>query len=103
MTKEEPKFSYLVILAHTMDDVPVFMSGCRDSAFQVAEEIAWDVTGTPLAKVLDLPDMNTPVCTIVITFRDGVPCSRVVVRNFDDDEGDDSEEVVGPSPDQLVA
>lgn len=66
-SKPTPKFHYMTVLSHQCDDVPVLLVDDYESAFDFANSIAWELTGTPLAGVLDLPDMSTPVCVAVIT------------------------------------
>ena len=79
------EFLYLVVLHYPMDDVPLLLTECSESAIQFAEEIAWETMDVPLAGVLDLPNISSPPCSIsVVTFRNGTPCGRVVVREFDE-------------------
>ena len=83
------EFQYLVMLSHDMDDVPLLIVDDLDSAFEFAEVVDWSMTDNVLSGVLDLPDMSTPNCVSVVTFRDGTPCSRVVFRRYDDDDDRD--------------
>ncbi len=82
----EPKFQYLVVLSHSLDDVPIRLLDDSDEAIKFAEDTDWKMMGTPLSGTLDLPDMNTPANVNVVTFRDGIPCSRVIVKEYDDDD-----------------
>ena len=83
-----------------MDDVPMGVFFDRDQAFGFARVIGWDVPDEMLQR-LELPGCSTPCCVTVTTFDAGVPVSRVVVREYDDEDDDDSDVV---SPDgQLTA
>jgi len=75
---------YLVNLVHTMDDIPMRLFADMDEAFEFAKQIAWDVP-EEMSQRLELPGCSTPVCVSVTTFQDGIPISRVVVRDFEDE------------------
>jgi hypothetical protein len=93
-----PQFLYLVNLCHTMDDVPMGIFLDVDAAFVFARNLDWDVPEAMLQR-LQLPGCSTPSCITVTTFKDREPISRVVVREFDDeDDGDDESDVTQPDP-----
>ena len=98
-------FHYLVMLHYQHDDVCVYLTDCQESAFDFAENTSWeDLDGPPCEGAMDLPDITLPpICVSIVTFRDGVPCSKVVVRSIggDDDESDD-EPVDEPSPEPAM-
>ena len=94
-------FHYLVNLCHGMDDVPMGLFQDRDEAFAFANSIGWDVPEAMIQR-LQLPNCSTP-CVITITTFDGqTPISRVVVRNYDD-EDDDGEGSEVPQLDPSLA
>lgn len=76
---------YLVNLCHSMDDVPMGLFENVDAAFEYAKALDWTVP-PEMYQRLELPTCSTPVCVTVTTFRGGVPISRVVVRDFEDEE-----------------
>lgn len=80
----KPKFHYAVFLCHSMDDVPLRLFDDRDAAFDFAKTAGWDPPET-MMKVMQLPKISTPTCITIVTFRDGEPISRVVVRAFEDE------------------
>lgn len=90
-------FMYLVNLCHGMDDVPMGLFADRDLAFEFANSIGWDVPEEMLQR-LELPACSTPCVITVTTFNESSPISRVVVRNFDDEEDGDETEPVFPDP-----
>lgn len=71
------EFVYLVNLCHSMDDIPMRLFVNMDEAFEYAK--------TVLYKRLELPACSTPVCITVTTFQQGIPISRVVVRDIEDE------------------
>lgn len=79
------RFAYVVILSHTMDDIPMAMFSDWDLALEYANEIDWDVSPS-FAKMLALPDCSTPSVISILTFRNGRPCSRIVVREYEEEE-----------------
>jgi hypothetical protein len=79
------EFAYLVNLCHSMDDIPMRICADVEEAFEYAKSIQWDVPDD-LYKRLELPACSTPVCVTVTTFLRGTPVSRVVVRNYEDEE-----------------
>ena len=102
-----PTFQYLIMLNSFSDDIPLLITNCQDSAFEFAKNTGWEYMGTQLEGILDLPaGGNSPICISIVTFRDGKPCSRVVVRSFDDEDDDDDDDeqppVVDPTPEQMV-
>lgn len=79
------EFVYLVNLCHSMDDIPMRIFEDVNEAFDYAKTVDWAVPDE-LYKRLELPACSTPVCVTVTTFQRGVPISRVVVRDIEDEE-----------------
>ena len=79
------EFVYLVNLCHSMDDIPMRLFVNVDEAFEYAKTVDWTVPDG-LYKRLELPACSTPVCITVTTFQQGIPISRVVVRDIEDEE-----------------
>lgn len=73
---------YLVNLCHAMDDVPMGLFDDMDDAFLYANNLEWDVPAEYLRR-LELPDCNTPCVITITTFQNGLPVSRVVVRDYE--------------------
>lgn len=84
-------FHYLVTLSHGLDDMPMRLFLDRDEAFSYATTLPWMPSEEYLRR-LELPDCSTPCVISICTFRDGEPISHVIVRNYDDEGGDDDEE-----------
>jgi hypothetical protein len=76
---------HLVILSHTMDDIPVRLFTEYSQAAEFAAEMDWDVPARVLNK-FDWPNCSTPCCISIATFRNGVPFSRTIVREFEEEE-----------------
>lgn len=75
---------YLVLLRHTMDDLPVRL--CKTRA--EANEVAVNLDEMPSDGIRDLfgTDCSTPVNVCIVRFNDsGVPVKMNCVRNFDDE------------------
>ena len=73
---------YLVSLCHAMDDVPMGLFDDMDDAFIYAKDMEWEVPAEMLRR-LELPACSTPCVITVTTFQNGLPVSRVVVRDHD--------------------
>ena len=88
---------YLVILRHSMDDVPLYLSDQWDKAVDYAKAAGWQPP-TEIDVALGLPDMRTPEMIQVIEFRGAKPHKVVFERLYDDEDGDDGDE---PAPEPL--
>jgi hypothetical protein len=73
---------YLVIWRHTMDDVPVGLFKTRAAATRAAKSISRRAS-YGAAKRLDI-DCATPICYVVIAFKDGKPVDMTHVTRTDD-------------------
>lgn len=71
---------YLVMLSHTLDDLPVALFASAWDAQTFAENIKPD-DGKSVGKLLQL-DATTPVCVKVLTFKEGRPDAVTVVKEF---------------------
>lgn len=83
-------WQYLVVLSHTLDEIPLRLFGDIDEAFAFARAASWDVPEEML-RVLELPDCNTPCVIAIWSFKDGVPHGRVIVRDYESEEVAESE------------
>ena len=92
------EFAYLIVVSHRIDEFPLRLEFDRDEAFDYAESVPWEIPDA-LARLLELPEAKHAPCIVsIITYRNGDPVSRVIVRDFDD-EGDDGDEAVEPVTD----
>lgn len=80
-------FLYLVILSHGMDGIPIRMFDDSLEAFEFAKTLSWDAPQELLQR-LELPGCDSPCVITVTAFQNGLPISRVIVRNFDDELDD---------------
>lgn len=77
---------YLVILSHTMDDIPIRLFEDRDEALAFADGLPWEAP-SDLMQRLELPDCSTPASVTIVVFNnEGLPISRVIVKEYDDEE-----------------
>ena len=73
---------YLVLLRHTMDDLPVRLCDTRAEALQVAKEIAWEPSERD-RRILKI-DCSTPVCVSIVRFdAKGHAAKLEIVRDFE--------------------
>lgn len=78
---------FLVLLCHTMDDIPVRLCETEAEAMRVAEGLDWDKDPTPeLLKAVDAPACSTPVNIRCVEFRDGVPVRGWELRNCESED-----------------
>jgi len=75
---------YLVLLCHTMDDLPVRFFATHFAACRFAQSLS----GEPDKAIRDLfnTDCSTPVCVKVVEFRDGAPLAMDLVKEFEVEE-----------------
>lgn len=73
---------YLVLLRHTMDDLPLFITGNYVEAVAAARNADWQPT-EEIGRVFGL-DCTTPVCIDVVTFEDGVPVRLETIKEYDE-------------------
>lgn len=78
------EWQYLVVLSHTMDEIPLRLCDDSDEAFEFARAASWEVP-EGMGRILELPDCNTPCVISIWAFKDGVPHGRVIVRDYDDE------------------
>lgn len=76
---------YLVMLSHSMDDIPLAIFEKVGDAVEFAKAASWDVP-EDIANAIKTPDCTTPTIISVVMFVDGVPASRDVIRSYDDEE-----------------
>ena len=76
---------YLVMLSHSMDDIPLAIFEKVSDAVEFAKDASWEVP-EDIADALNTPDCSTPNVISVVMFVDGVPASRDVIRSYDDEE-----------------
>ena len=90
-------YAYLIVVSHTLDDFPVRLEFDQEAAFEFASTVPWRIPDQ-VAQRLELPGANTPCCVSIITYKDGDPISRVIVREFDGDDDDDDDDGFDESP-----
>ncbi len=71
---------FLVMLRHSMDDLPLFLTGDREEAMDFARKVTED-SGEHEKEVLRL-DASTPISAQVYEFKDGKLCEMVEVVDF---------------------
>jgi hypothetical protein len=71
------KTLYLVMLSHSMDDIPLAIFEKVGDAVEFAKAASWNVP-KQVAKALNAPDCSTPNVISVVMFVDGAP----VIREF---------------------
>ena len=76
---------YLVMLSHSMDDIPLAIFEKVSDAVEFEKDASWEVP-EDIADALNTPDCSTPNVISVVMFVDGVPASRDVIRSYDDEE-----------------
>ena len=76
-----PVLTYLVLLRHTMDDLPLYVTSDRPQAEMVAKRVR-PTDGAKAKAVLGV-DASTPVCVGIVTFENGLPGKFEVVRQFE--------------------
>lgn len=72
---------WLVVLSHTMDDLPVRLCATREEALIYAKKLN-PMPSKRLCKVFQT-DCSTPVAVEVVEFKDGVPVLAFMVKGFD--------------------
>lgn len=76
---------YLVLLRHTIDDLPVRLCATRDEAVAAASALSWE----PDDRVRETfsTDCSTPCAIAIVEFDEqGRPASLDTVRRFHDEE-----------------
>lgn len=76
---------YLVMLSHSMDDIPLAIFEKVGDAVEFAKAASWEVP-KQIADAMNTPDCSTPNVISVVMFVDGVPASRDVIRSYDNEE-----------------
>lgn len=76
--KEIEMSTYLVMLHHEMDDLPLAIFSSYDDAKSFADNVE-AMPDDRTVSILDA-DCSTPNCVSVVTFVDGVLSDRTVVR-----------------------
>lgn len=71
---------FLVMLHHTMDDLPVRLFATRRAAIACAKKLSAE----PEESIREIfrRDCSMPVCTAVVEFRQGKPVRAENVRHF---------------------
>lgn len=73
--------AYLVLLVHTMDDLPIGLFG----TYQQAARKGRSLLGMPTDAIRELynTDCSSPVCVKIVEFNLGVPVRVLLVKEFD--------------------
>lgn len=74
---------YLVLVRHTLDDLPVFLSDDKDKALAFAYKCGAN-SGDKAAAVLGL-DATTPLNVTLVTFENGVPVDATFIKDLEDE------------------
>ncbi len=74
---------YLVVLSHTMDDLPIRLFSDRAEAEKFAGKVEVMPEETERIRALFRAARTMPLCVSIVTFRGGVPQKRDVVKSFD--------------------
>lgn len=83
---------YLVLLRHTMDDLPIFLTPNQGEAESVAASTLPDDRNAQRAEEVLGIDCSTPLNTTVVRFKaDGTPCGMKVIHEFTDEQLQDYE------------
>lgn len=77
-----PLLQYLVVINQAMDDVPIFTTDNPFEARRAARRVPDD--GRVSREIVDALDVEetTPVCVSIVTFQDGIPVNREIVREY---------------------
>lgn len=71
---------FLVLLCHTMDDLPISLHSDKEKAMKAALD-CWDLPSVEIERVYRT-DCSTPVCVKVVEFYRGKPVYCEVVKDF---------------------
>lgn len=71
---------FLVLLVHTMDDLPVYFADKEVDAMVFAKNLLPDPPEA--VRLVFNTDCSTPVCVKVVRFSNGMPQSVEVVKDF---------------------
>lgn len=71
---------FLVVLVHTMDDLPIGLFATHPEAMALAKRQRGMPT-VAMRNVFDT-DASTPCCVSICEFRDGVPLGLELVKSF---------------------
>lgn len=81
-TKAAPLLQYLVMINQAMDDVPIFTTDNHYLAVLTAMGPPEDGRIPPnIAMALGINE-STPIAVSIITFRNGIPVNREIVREY---------------------
>jgi len=93
---------FLVVLRHTMDDLPVALF----DNWEAALEYAMAIKGMPCNWDREVfnTDCSTPCAVAIATFKNSFVAQFDIVRTLDDDDDEDDDEPtpVTPRPDASV-
>lgn len=72
---------YLVVLHHTMDDLPLYITDDKDKAFAFADR----TRAMPTNRIREVygTDCSTPCNVCVVTFQRGRPIGSELVKLFE--------------------
>jgi len=81
-TKAAPLLQYLVVINQAMDDIPYILIDNKIVARGAAMGVPDDgLVPREMAKALGI-DQTTPIGVSIITFQDGIPVKREIVREY---------------------
>lgn len=74
---------FLVLLSHTMDDLPIGLFRTVKEAIEFADAASFDPT--PEQREVFNTDCSTPCCINVVQFVDGKPVGSAYMRLFEEE------------------
>lgn len=77
-------YMYLVVLQHSMDDIPLGLYDTKEKAIDRIKRAGWYPSSTLLRR-LELSNCTTPYLMSVVTFKNGQPISREIIRNYEEE------------------
>lgn len=77
-------YMYLVVLQHSMDDIPLGLYDTKDEAIAKASRSSW-YPSSQLQERLNLSDCTTPYLMSIVTFKNGQPISREIIRSYEEE------------------
>ena len=83
-TTAAPLLQYQVTIHHSMDDVPIFLTDDRNEAMLAAHNAPDDgMIPKKILRALGMSGPSTPGYVSIITFRNGIPVNREIVREYE--------------------
>lgn len=78
------QYMYLVVLQHSMDDIPLGLYDTKEKAVTRAKNAGW-FPRSLVTERLNLSDCTTPIAKSIVTFKNGQPVSRTIICNYEEE------------------